>query len=120
MHARCRNPRDPYFARYGGRGIAIAPEWETFEVFLADMGVRPAGLTLERKDNDLNYTKDNCVWATRQQQSVNRSITIWFEIDGDRQHLAEWCRLFGISQQSAMWRIKAGWPADRAFNTPTR
>ena len=59
--------------RYIDRGITVCPQWETFEVFLEDMGECPEGLSLERKDNNLGYFPSNCCWATRSQQCVNRS-----------------------------------------------
>jgi len=119
MLSRCTNQNDPYFSRYGGRGIKVCASWSLFENFLADMGERQPALTLERKDNDLDYTPDNCVWATRQQQSINRSNTRWFEIDGERQHLSEWCRRFKVSHQAVLWRLSKGWPVEAAFKTPT-
>lgn len=72
MLQRCTNPRVTGYANYGGRGIRVNPRWETFENFLADMGERPNGLTLDRINNDGNYEPGNCRWATRLQQVHNR------------------------------------------------
>jgi hypothetical protein len=60
------------FRNYGARGITVCYRWKKFENFLADMGERPKGLTLERRDNDGNYTPLNCKWATRSEQMHNR------------------------------------------------
>lgn len=71
MRARCNNPNNTRYQDYGGRGIQCCPEWKDFEQFQADMGNRPAGTSLDRKDNNGNYTKDNCRWATKEQQQRN-------------------------------------------------
>ena len=76
MKQRCQNPGNVGYYNYGGRGIRVCKRWQSFENFLADMGVRPDGLTLERIDNDGNYEPDNCKWATRHIQRINsRSIS---------------------------------------------
>jgi hypothetical protein len=74
MKARCLNPRISGYPEYGGRGITICKRWMKFENFLADMGERPKGTTLDRKDNDGPYAKWNCCWSTPKQQSGNRKI----------------------------------------------
>src|SRR6266705_4232652 len=68
---RCTNPSDPNYSRYGGRGIQVCERWRDFRNFYADMGERPEGMTLERKNNDGNYESDNCCWASRSQQMYN-------------------------------------------------
>lgn len=76
MKARCRNPADPYFAHYGGRGIEVCARWlESFENFLADMGPRPEGHTLDRREVDGNYEPGNCKWSTTLEQNRNMTTT---------------------------------------------
>lgn len=72
MKQRCTNPKNPGYLDYGGRGIRVAVAWLSFANFLADMGVRPRGTTLDRVDNAGNYEPGNCRWATRSAQNRNR------------------------------------------------
>lgn len=76
MRERCSNPGNSRYARYGGRNIKVCARWlASFGSFYADMGERPSPLyTLERKDNDGNYTPDNCEWATYKKQTDNRGM----------------------------------------------
>ena len=75
MRTRCLNPAHIGFAYYGGRGITICDAWlHSFETFLADMGERPDGTTLDRIDPDGNYEPDNCRWATPKVQIMNRRV----------------------------------------------
>lgn len=81
MIQRCLNPYNHNFKYYGGRGIKVCGRWDTqnggsFENFLADMGARPEGLTLERVDNDGDYEPTNCCWATWKEQRANRRFPV--------------------------------------------
>lgn len=72
MIQRCTNPNNPAWRLYGGRGITVCARWRDFPAFLADMGERPNGLTLDRIDNDRGYEPGNCRWATWSEQRSNQ------------------------------------------------
>lgn len=74
MHERCTSTTGLYWQAYGKRGITVDPRWNSFTLFLQDMGERPEGLSLDRIDNDKGYSKDNCRWATRQEQNSNKGL----------------------------------------------
>jgi hypothetical protein len=69
-------------SRYKERGITYDPRWDDFLLFLQDMGERPKGMSLDRIDNDGNYSKENCRWASDRTQFRNMSINVWYKIDG--------------------------------------
>ena len=71
MRQRCGNPNNPFYSHYGARGVMVCERWNRFAAFYEDMGPRPPGMTLERKDNSKGYCKDNCYWATKTQQARN-------------------------------------------------
>ena len=120
MRRRCNNPKAKQFADYGGRGIKVCERWQTsFQNFLADMGPRPEGMTIERIDNNGDYKPDNCRWATRKEQNENRRICIHCVLNGERMTLAEACRRKGIAYRPVVKRIQdRGWPVDLALRIP--
>lgn len=118
MKQRCSNPRTRFFKRYGGRGIKVCERWiVSFENFLSDMGERPSGLTLDRRDNNGDYCKDNCRWATDFEQQSNTSRTRTITCNGETHHLSEWARIVGISANRILWRLERGWPVGRILSS---
>lgn len=97
------------YAYYGGRGISIDLRWMEYEGFLADMGERPEGTTLDRTDGDFIYTKSNCTWATRKEQSRNREYTLDIEFEGETRKVWEWAEYVGITLKAfhhRLWRYR--------------
>ena len=96
MLARCRNPNSHNYKDYGGRGITVCARWlNSFKNFLADMGERPAGHSLDRKNNNGNYNKNNCRWATRSVQLKNKRNNVLLSFQGRTQVLVDWARNLG-------------------------
>lgn len=119
MRRRCNEPSHKSYADYGGRGISVAPEWNEFSVFLADMGPPPRGMQLERVDNSRGYSKANCVWATPKQNNNNRRSNRLIECSGKRMTLTEWAAVVGVFPDTLSKRLEAGWPIEKALQ-PTR
>lgn len=115
MRRRAREDRP----RYGGRGITVDPRWESFENFLADMGERPAGHTLDRIDNDGPYAPGNCRWSSPVAQGNNRGNNRMITHAGRTQSIAEWAREVGLNRQTLFYRMNHGWSVEEALTTPT-
>ena len=120
MKMRCNNPNQTGYSRYGGRGIGYDPKWETFAEFFEDMGPKEnSKLELDRIDNDKNYCKENCRWATRKEQTRNRGgkrATRLYTFEGKTMCIADWAKEVGISPQSMQKRLNNGWPLEKAFS----
>lgn len=116
MIQRCENPNAAHFDRYGGRGIKVCEQWHSFERFLADMGERPEGTSLDRfPDNDGDYEPGNCRWATRSRQLANTSRNKLLTAFGRTQTLKQWSVETAIRPQTIASRLKSGWAIERAL-----
>lgn len=106
LKQRCTNPNSDSYIHYGLRGVKVCRRWEnSFENFFADMGKRPAGCSLDRRDTNGNYTKKNCRWASRLEQENNKRNNRTISVDGSRMTIAEAARHFKINYQTLYHRI---------------
>ncbi len=120
--ARCYNPNNRSFARYGGRGITMCERWRNdYAAFLADMGERPDGASLDRyPDCDGPYAPHNCRWATLQEQANNKATVVKVNVDGTMTPAHRAALANGIERQTVHARInKLGWDPARAISEPT-
>lgn len=119
MKARCDNPNHPQFKDYGGRGISYNPSWALFPAFLQDVGEKPfPEATLDRINNDGDYTPDNVRWADRTTQRINsRQITL-VTIGGETKRIMEWCADYKITIGSVHRRLKRGMSIEDAITRP--
>ena len=119
MIQRCTNPTRRCRKYYLDKGITVCPEWMSFDSFLRDMGERPLGTSLERRDGSKGYSKDNCCWADATTQNRNSSQVVWVEINGVRKRLIEWCEDLGLSINTVRDRVKyKGMTYAQAITTP--
>lgn len=116
MRQRCLNPNNPAYKNYGGRGITIAPEWDSFAQFLADMGDAPDGMSIERIDNDKGYGPDNCRWANRLEQARNTRKCRPITHNGETKTISEWAEQYGLKSSTLSQRIRNGWDMERALS----
>jgi hypothetical protein len=109
MRRRCLNPRDKDFPKWGGRGIAVYLEWvRSFGAFLAYMGPRPAGTSIDRIDPDKGYEPGNVRWATSHVQARNRKNLTTVDTPLGRMALVDYAKASGITNACAHWRLKRG------------
>lgn len=121
MKQRCTNPKYSQYNDYGGRGITVCTQWLEFSAFLADMGVRPAGASLERLDNAKGYSPDNCVWADRKQQQRNMRRNRNLTHNGVTMCMSDWAAELGLKPHSLSKRIDVcGWSVEKALSTPKK
>lgn len=110
MKDRCLNENSNSYHRYGGRGITVDPKWiESFEAFLGDMGPRPTKEhTLDRYNNNLGYSKENCRWTTADVQSSNRRSNLYVEYQGELMTATDFSRKIGCTGLRAISLLRSG------------
>ena len=120
MIKRCTLPTHQAYHRYGGRGVTVCERWRSsFENFLADIGTRPAGKSLDRYPDKLgNYEPGNCRWATQKEQMANTRANHMETIDGVTKSLPDWALASGVSLNVIKQRIGHGWEPRKAIFTP--
>lgn len=105
MKARCTKKYNNEFHRYGAAGVTVCERWLVFGNFLADMGQRPAGKSLDRIDNSIGYEPSNCRWATPSEQNDNRRRTIRITFNESTRTLTEWSKILGIKYDTLHQRL---------------
>lgn len=133
MIQRCTNPNHASYKDYGGRGIAVSDAWRDFAQFELDMGSTwREGLTIDRKDNSLGYSRENCTWITRAEQLKNRRPRSEWKNGGKRpaaimintpngeMRLQQAAREYGIHWATIKYRLERGWNSFDALTTPTK
>lgn len=113
MNRRCR--AEP---RYLARGITVCSRWSVFANFLADMGERPDGKSLDRIDNEKGYSPENCRWATARQQNRNTTRNRRVTFEGRTLCVTEWAAELGMPPKTLALRFARGWSPERALTTP--
>lgn len=108
MRSRCFSPACPSWKNYGGRGITISERWNSFPVWLEDMGPRPVGAVMDRINNDGNYEPGNCRWTTRKVNQRNQRVTRWVTIDGEKHKAADLADVAGLKTDTIVERAQAG------------
>ena len=109
IKTRCLNPNCKSFKSYGDRGIGLSQEWYSFSSFFQDMGRRPSkNHSIERIDNNLGYSKENCEWATMKQQTRNKRSNILISLNGETMCLKDMANKYSIPYPRAYSRFQKG------------
>ena len=121
MKARCFNPNHKAYPDWGGRGITVCDRWLNLENFLADMGSRPTVKhSLDRIDNNADYSPKNCKWSTKAEQQNNRRSNHLITIKNETLTIAQWEKKMGYGKNVILGRLKLGWSEFDAVMTPLR
>jgi hypothetical protein len=120
MLQRCYDKHVKEFKNYGARGIRVCPRWRrSFQNFLLDMGPKPSPkYSLDRRNNSRGYSKRNCRWTTKHEQTRNTRRNIYITIDGVRLTVADWTKKLGVSEFRIYSRLRAGWKPRDAVLAP--
>jgi len=101
--------KDVNYKNYGGRGIKICPEWMDFKNFVRDMGDKPSPKhSIDRINNDGDYCKENCRWATSFDQAQNKRNNVYIELHGEKKLVCKLARDYGMDRDKVMRKLKSG------------
>lgn len=118
MKQRCESPGASKFSIYGARGIKVCERWQSFPNFLADMGERPPGMSIDRIDPDGNYEPGNCRWANQLEQQNNRRNNRMVVVNGKSMTVSMAARSAGLGPDMVMQRLKRGQSIEQALRSP--
>lgn len=120
MRYRCENSNDSDFPNYGGRGICVCERWQSYENFLADMGYRPDGYSIERIDVDGDYEPSNCMWIPHNEQGRNQRRSRRLTYQGRTECVAVWAKLVGLTEGAVRGRLASGWSVEEILDSRLR
>ena len=119
MRSRCKNRQHARYHNYGGAGIKVCDRWDSFELFKKDMGLKPEGLSLGRKDKREGYNPKNCEWMSYKANNFNKRDTTRLTYAGRTQSIDEWAQEIGIPRSTLSNRIHIfKWPVELALTAP--
>lgn len=125
MYRRCYCPQTKWYENYGGRGITICEEWlgksgfENFAKWAFANGYKD-NLSIDRKDNDMGYSPNNCKWSTAKEQANNTRSTVFLTYKGETKPASEWSEITGIRQDTITYRKRHGWTDEECIERPVR
>ena len=119
MRERCNNPHNKRYNCYGGRGIKVCEEWDSFEAFRAwaQSSGYEKGLTIDRVDVNAGYHPGNCRWATRSEQNRNYRRNRMLTLNGKTQCVQDWAHELGLNSTTILFRLRSGMSVERALTT---
>jgi|ERR1035437_429057 hypothetical protein len=129
VHQRTQNKNHPQYPNYGGRGIKLNKRWFVFENFFNDLNVgyekhcKEFGIkntSIDRKNNEGNYCKSNCIWSTQSEQQRNKRNNRLLTFKDKTHTLAEWSEIVGINYGCLRARLKKGWSVERVLTKPLK
>ena len=121
LKQRCSNPMNKNYHRYGGRGITVCERWfSSFAHFFTDLGPKPSpNHSIERIDNNGNYSPENTRWGNATDQANNTRRNTVIEFRGETKTLPEWCRLLNLNYDATRQRInRLKWSPEKSFTMP--